>query len=270
MRPGGNGGARRNGPNLEGGPTVSSRVGSPPYAKVRETAISRALGSEVTLAACADGETRFPAVRHGATVRVENPSVHSGVRPWNGRAREGFLRGRHVRSTCRRSVRPAIHVPSRGSPRSSSTGEPSDPPFGALHSELNALFTRVPSSLPTKLGKTRTTEGDASETEVPKDGASRCLARPSPRTFRSRTKRRPIACADRRRGYDGPRPTKTSRPEVAYRVRDQTDLSPSLACRSRGLAPNLDRVWLTFPASTNRDRCQDRTVIHRSELYTRS
>ena len=174
--PGVNGGARRNGPNLEGGPTVSSRVGSPPYAKVRETAISRALGSEVTLAACADGETRFPAVRHGATVRVENPSVHSGVRPWNGRAREGFLRGRHVRSTCRRSVRPAIHVPSRGSPRSSSTGEPSDPPFGALHSELNALFTRVPSPLPTKLGKTRTTEGDASETEVPKDGASLRLA----------------------------------------------------------------------------------------------
>lgn len=103
-------------------------------------------------------------MRHGATVRVENPSVHSGVRPWNGRAREGFLRGRHVRSTCRRSVRPAIHVPSRGSPRSSSTGEPSDPPFGALHSELNALFTRVPSFLPTKLGKFRTTEGDASGT----------------------------------------------------------------------------------------------------------
>ena len=74
---------------------------------------------------------------YGETVRGK-PSVLSGVRPWNGRAREGFLRGRHVRSTCRRSVRPAIHVPSRGSPRSSSTGEPSDPPFGALHSELNA------------------------------------------------------------------------------------------------------------------------------------
>ena len=41
---------------------------------------------------------------------------------------------------------------------------------------MNALFTRVPSSLPTKLGKTRTTEGDASETEVPKDGASLRLA----------------------------------------------------------------------------------------------
>ena len=152
---------------LEGG-SSGSRVGSLPYAKVRETAISRALGSEVTLAACADGETRFPAVRHGATVRVENPSVHSGVRPWNGRAREGFLRGRHVRSTCRRSVRPAIHVPSRGSPRSSSTGEPSDPPFGALHSEFDARQTRVPSIFPTKLGKSRTTEGDASC----EDGAS--------------------------------------------------------------------------------------------------
>lgn len=107
----------------------------------------------------------------GETVRAENPSVRSGVRPWNGRAREGFLRGRHVRSTCRRSVRPAIHVPSRGSPRSSSTGEPSDPPFGALHSEFDArrtdprayrqFFQQSSVSL-------RTTEGDASC----EDGAS--------------------------------------------------------------------------------------------------
>ena len=140
-----------------------SRVGSLRTSSP-ETARSRAQRSEVTLDACAVGETRCPARKHGVTVRGRNPSVHSGVRPWNGRAREGFLRGRHVRSTCRRSVRPAIHVPSRGSPRSSSTGEPSDPPFGALHSELNAaaFADRVPSFFP-KLGKTRTTEGDASD-----------------------------------------------------------------------------------------------------------
>ena len=148
-----------------------SRVGSLRTSSP-ETARSRAERSEVTLDACAVGETRCPARKHGVTVRGRNPSVHSGVRPWNGRAREGFLRGRHVRSTCRRSVRPAIHVPSRGSPRSSSTGEPSDPPFGALHSELNAaaFADRVPSFFP-KLGKTRTTEGDASDfrprTELP-------------------------------------------------------------------------------------------------------
>ena len=86
--------------------------------------------------------------------RKGKPSVLSGVRPWNGRAREGFLRGRHVRSTCRRSVRPAIHVPSRGSPRSSSTGEPSDPPFGALHPELNAA---VRPTRPVKFSKLRVT-----------------------------------------------------------------------------------------------------------------
>ena len=51
------------------------------------------------------------------TVRVENPSVHSGVRPWNGRAREGFLLGHHVRSTCR-SIPSAVPstVPSADSP----------------------------------------------------------------------------------------------------------------------------------------------------------
>ena len=59
---------------------------------------------------------------------------HVRVRPWDGQTRRESLYERHVRSTCQRSVRPAIHVPSRGSPRSSSTGEPSDPPFGALRS----------------------------------------------------------------------------------------------------------------------------------------
>ena len=101
----------------------------------------------------------------GRTIRgdrwVGNPSVHSGVRPWNGRAHGEFLRGRHVRSTCHRSVRPAIHDPSRGSPRSSSTGEPSDPPFGALYTELDA--DRVAVVFFQRSGKTRpSTEGDAS------------------------------------------------------------------------------------------------------------
>ena len=79
------------------------------------------------------GETRCRRLRRiGAGFPREDDPVRYIVRPWNGRTRGGSLRGRHVRSTCRRSVRPAIHVPSRGSPRSSSTGEPSDPPFGAL------------------------------------------------------------------------------------------------------------------------------------------
>lgn len=91
-------------------------------------------------AACTDGETRCrdetrpSATSVSETVEASSP-VPFIVRPWNGRARGVILRGHHVRSTCRRSVRPAIHVPSRGSPRSSSTGEPSDPPFGAIYTE---------------------------------------------------------------------------------------------------------------------------------------
>ena len=81
----------------------------------------------------------------GVTVKAQSlklglSTVVSGVRPWNGRARGVILRGRHVRSTFQRSVRPAIHVPSRGSLRSSSTGEPSDPPFGAMYSEFTISF----------------------------------------------------------------------------------------------------------------------------------
>ena len=134
----GNGGARRNGTNLKGGPTVSCRVGSLSERVRRQLDPALKVPRSRSLLARTARPDARSRERRGETVRAENPSVRSGVRPWNGRAREGFLRGRHVRSTCRRSVRPAIHVPSRGSPRSSSTGEPSDPPFGALHSEFDA------------------------------------------------------------------------------------------------------------------------------------
>ena len=131
----GNGGARRNGTNLKGGPTVSCRVGSLSERVRRQLDPALKVPRSRSLLARTARPDARSRERRGETVRAENPSVRSGVRPWNGRAREGFLRGRHVRSTCRRSVRPAIHVPSRGSPRSSSTGEPSDPPFGAIYTE---------------------------------------------------------------------------------------------------------------------------------------
>ena len=57
--PMGNGGARRNGASLEGGPTVSSR-GVSLRTSSPSTARSRAQRSEVTLDACAVGETRCP------------------------------------------------------------------------------------------------------------------------------------------------------------------------------------------------------------------
>ena len=71
--------------------------------------------------------------------------------PWNGQTRRDFLDGRYVRSTCQRSVRPAIHVPSRGSPRSSSTSEPSDPPFRAIYG-VTQLLSRFRFILATTAG----------------------------------------------------------------------------------------------------------------------
>ena len=107
-------------------------------------------------AACTDGETRCrdetrpSATSVSETVEASSP-VPFIVRPWNGRARGVILRGHHVRSTCRRSVRPAIHVPSRGSPRSSSTSEPSDPPFRAIYG-VTQLLSRFRFILATTAG----------------------------------------------------------------------------------------------------------------------
>jgi hypothetical protein len=44
----------------------------------------------------------------------------------------GVTRGRNVRSKCRCSMCPAIHITSRSWLRSSSTHEPSDPPLGVV------------------------------------------------------------------------------------------------------------------------------------------
>ena len=103
------------------------------------------LVSEITLESYDQRDPIAVFENDGVTVEAQSlklglSTVVSGFRPWNERARGVILRGRHVRSTFQRSVRPAIHVPSRGSLRSSSTGEPSDPPFGAMYSEFYQRF----------------------------------------------------------------------------------------------------------------------------------
>ena len=104
---------------------------------------------------------------------------HVRVRPWDGQTRRESLYERHVRSTCQRSVRPAIHVPSRGSPRSSSTGEPSDPPFGAIRSlrsrdRLTSSFNN-PSRRPNRSVRVRwlLLPSDHTERDFSADGFSR-------------------------------------------------------------------------------------------------
>ena len=95
-----NGGAPRNGMNLKGGPTVSCRVGSLSERVRRQLDPALKVPRSRSLLARTARPDARSRERRGETVRAENPSVRSGVRPWNGRAREGFLRGRHVRSTC--------------------------------------------------------------------------------------------------------------------------------------------------------------------------
>ena len=50
----------------------------------------------------------------------------------------GVTRGRHVRSRCRCSMCPAIHINSRSWLRSSSTPEPSDPPLRVVKKMPNS------------------------------------------------------------------------------------------------------------------------------------
>lgn len=68
--------------------------------------------------------------RHGRTTssllaRDRFTDPQTGVAP-------GVTRGRNVRSKCRCSMCPAIHITSRSWLRSSSTHEPSDPPLGVV------------------------------------------------------------------------------------------------------------------------------------------
>lgn len=58
-------------------------------------------------------------------------------RPSDGRG-PGSARGRHVRSRCRCSMCPAIHINSRSWLRSSSTHEPSDPPLRVVFAHTRA------------------------------------------------------------------------------------------------------------------------------------
>lgn len=71
-------------------------------------------------------------------------------RPSDGRGPES-ARGRHVRSRCRCSMCPAIHINSRSWLRSSSTHEPSDPPLRVVlctHSRMCSLSGRDRGNIP--------------------------------------------------------------------------------------------------------------------------
>ena len=70
---------------------------------------------------------RLPRARSAIDI-VADPQT--GVAP-------GWTRGRHMRSRCRCSMCSAIHINSRSWLRSSSTHEPSDPPFKVV---LNNVF----------------------------------------------------------------------------------------------------------------------------------
>lgn len=71
---------------------------------------------------------RLPRARSAIDI-VADPQT--GVAP-------GWTRGRHMRSRCRCSMCSAIHINSRSWLRSSSTHEPSDPPFKVV---LNNVFS---------------------------------------------------------------------------------------------------------------------------------
>ena len=80
--------SRCNRMNLKRGPTVSCRIGS----------LSERLPETAKSCAYLRGRRNpMPSPETRETVRAENPSVHSGVQPWNGGTREGFLLVRHVR-----------------------------------------------------------------------------------------------------------------------------------------------------------------------------
>ena len=81
---------------------------------------------------------REPPIAHDASIaRTQFADPRTGVAP-------GVTRSRNVRSRCRCSMCPAIHINSRSWLRSSSTHEPSDPP----HRVVNRVFS---SSLRTRV-----------------------------------------------------------------------------------------------------------------------
>ncbi len=75
-------------------------------------------------------------MRGRASTRVFKPDPETGVAP-------GFTRCRNMRSRCRCSMCPAIHINSRSWLRSSSTHEPSDPPLRVV-SRRNAATISFP------------------------------------------------------------------------------------------------------------------------------
>lgn len=80
------------------------------------------------------------------TLRGSDRSSIVAADPQTGVA-PGVTRGRNVRSRCRCSMCPAIHINSRSWLRSSSTGEPSDPPHRVVfrfRSELRWPVTAFP------------------------------------------------------------------------------------------------------------------------------
>lgn len=80
------------------------------------------------------------------TLRDSDRSSIVAADPQTGVA-PGVTRGRNVRSRCRCSMCPAIHINSRSWLRSSSTGEPSDPPHRVVfrfRSELRWPVTAFP------------------------------------------------------------------------------------------------------------------------------
>ena len=96
---------------------------------------------------------RSPAARHDCESPVRNKSCdryssdpETGVAP-------GVTQGRNVRSRCRCSMCPAIHINSRSWLRSSSTHEPSDPPLRVVFCSREAIVS------PLRPGNGRTSDG---------------------------------------------------------------------------------------------------------------
>lgn len=78
-------------------------------------------------------------MRGRASTTDSKPDPETGVAP-------GFTRCRNMRSRCRCSMCPAIHINSRSWLRSSSTHEPSDPPLRVVSHHMNTatIYLHLP------------------------------------------------------------------------------------------------------------------------------